>query len=104
MSHASRDKFHRFVPPIHLGAQESPEEEEDGSLVILLALGVRHEGLDGIQEAKVKLLCLIEDEHGLLTEPHGLAYRPLQLSLRSSREGREEPSGSRCRQRSPGRG
>lgn len=74
--------------PIPLGAQKSPEEEEDGSLVIHLALVVMasHEGLDGIQEAKVKFLCLVEDEQGLLAELHSLTYLLLQLSLQSSRE------------------
>lgn len=46
-----------------LEAQKLPEEEEDGSPVILLALvRASHEGLDDIQEARMKFLCLIKDE------------------------------------------
>lgn len=49
--------------PTSLEAQKLPEEEEDGSPVILLALvRASHEGLDDIQEARMKFLCLIEDE------------------------------------------
>lgn len=86
--------------PTSLGAQKSPEEEEDGPPVIQLVLVVipSHEGLDGIQEAEVKFLCLIEDEQGLLAELHSLTYLLLQLSLQSSREGCEQPSSCCCHQ------
>lgn len=79
-----------------MGTQKSPEEEEDGSPVIHLALVViaSHERLDGIQEAEMKFLCLIKDEQGLLAELHSLAYLLLQLSLQSSREECETPSSS----------
>lgn len=69
--------------PIPSGAQKSPEEEEDGSLVIRLALAVvvSHEGPDGIQEAGMQLLGLVEDEQALPAAPQGLADLLLQLGL-----------------------
>lgn len=87
-----------LILPIPLGAQKSPEEQEDGSPVIHLALVVvvSHEGLDGIQEAGMKFLCLIEDEQGLLAALHSLTDLILQLSLQSSREEHEKPSSCQC--------
>lgn len=81
-----------------LGDQKSPEEEEDGSLLICLALvGVlSHEGCDGIQEVGVQLLGLVEDEQGLPAALQGLADLPLQLGLQqggqSGAPGTTQPS------------
>lgn len=80
-----------------LGPQKLPEEEEDGPPVIHLALLaiLSHEGLDGVQESKMKFFCLIKDEEGLLAELHSLAYLLLQLNLQGSRRQSEMPGSSR---------
>lgn len=70
--------------PIPSGDQESPEEEEDGSLLILTVLW-SHEGPDGIQEAGMQLLCLIKDKQGLPAALQGLTDLPVQLGLQRGR-------------------
>lgn len=44
-----------------------PEKEEDGPAIIhsIYVVIVVHVGFDGIDEARVKFLCLVKDEQGL---------------------------------------
>lgn len=79
--------------PIPSGDHKSPEEEEDGSLLICLAVLLSHEGPDGIQKAGMQLFSLIKDEQGLPAALQGLAELPLQLGLHSRGEECQEPLG-----------
>lgn len=65
-----------------------PEEEEDGSAVAdsINVVIVIHVGFDGINEARVKLLSLVEDEESLRAAQHHVADRLPQLALHTENE------------------
>lgn len=69
-----------------------PEEEEDGSAVAdaIYVVIVIHVGFDGINEAWVKLLSLVEDEQRLRAAQHHVPDRLSQLALDTERRERIE--------------
>lgn len=66
--------------------ENQPEEEEDGSAVAnpVDIVVVIHEGLDGIDEAWVKLLGLVEDEQSLGATQHHVPDGFSQLALETA--------------------
>lgn len=70
--------------PIYIN---QPEEEEDGSAVAdaIYVVIVIHVGFDGIDEAWVKLLSLVEDEQSLRAAQHHVPDRLSQLALDTER-------------------
>lgn len=72
-----------------------PEEEEDGSAVAdaVYIVIVIHVGFDGIDEAWVKLLSLVEDEQSLGAAQHHVPDRLSQLAL-----GTESKTKLQCQQ------
>lgn len=67
--------------------KNQPEEEEDGSAVAnaIYVVIVIHVGFDGIDEARVKLLSLVEDEQSLRTAQHHVPDRLSELTLDTAR-------------------
>lgn len=67
--------------------KDQPEEEEDGPAIAhtVHVVIVIHVGFDGVDEARVELLGLVEDEQSLGAAKHHVPYRLPQLALETNR-------------------
>lgn len=68
-----------------LNVENQPEEKKDGCAVAdaIYVVVVIHVGFDGVDEARVKLLSLVEDEEGLRATQHHVPDGLSQLALDS---------------------
>ena len=81
---------------VGVGVKDQPEEEEDGSAVgnPINVVIVIHVGLYGVDEARVKLLSLVEDEQSLRATQHHVPDGFSKLSLNTERTGKLQSENS----------
>lgn len=76
-----------WVSHYNNNSKDQPEEEEDGPAIghTVHVVIVIHVGFDGIDEARVEFLGLVEDEQSLGAAKHHVPYRLSQLALETNR-------------------
>lgn len=75
--------------PLHvLNVENQPEENEDGCTIAdaVDVVVVIHVGFDGVDEARVKFVSLVEDEEGLRATEHHVPDGLSQLALDTTGE------------------
>lgn len=76
-----------------LNAENQPEEKKDGCAIAdaIYVVVVIHVGFDGIDEARVQFLSLVEDEEGLRATKHHVPDGLSQLALHAAGKSKTHP-------------